>query len=71
LRDFAEDLGLSYPILQDTDGSVLRQYLVERETHSTAYPHDWIVGIDGLLVYGSNRYDPVAMQQVVEDELAR
>ena len=71
LRAYADDLGLTYPILQDTDGSLLEVYKIERETFSTAYPHDWIVGADGILVYGSNRYDPVEMQRVIEIELER
>ena len=71
LVGYAAELGLTYPILMDTDGSVFERYRVERETFSTAYPHDWVVGTDGLLVYGSNRYEPAELAAAVEHELSR
>ncbi len=71
LQTYAAELGLTYPILMDTDGAVLERYKVERETMSTAFPHDWVVGTDGLLVYGSNRYEPTEIQGVLDHELSR
>ncbi len=71
LQAFADELGLTYPILHDEDGSVLQRYRIERETFSTAFPHDWVVGTDGLLVYGSNRYEPAELIATVEHELSR
>jgi peroxiredoxin len=62
---------MTYPVLLDTDGSLLKQYKVEREVSTAAYPHDWVVGTDGLLVYGTNRYRPEEMADVIEDELSR
>jgi hypothetical protein len=50
---------------------VLAQYRIERETMTTAYPHDWVIGTDGLLIYGSNRYEPGEMAAAVEHELSR
>lgn len=62
---------MTYPVLMDTDGSVLQQYKIERAVSSTAFPHDWVVGTDGLLVYGTNRYSPEEIGVVIEAELSR
>jgi peroxiredoxin len=71
LRNFVDQLGMTYPVLLDTDGSVFEEYRIEREVSTAAYPHDWVVGTDGLLVYGSARYRPDELAGAVEAELER
>lgn len=67
---YTSALGLSYPILLDTDGRVKAAYEQEMPFPTGAYPQDWIVGTDGRVVYQNNRWDLQAMEAAIEGELA-
>lgn len=68
---FEAQMGLSFPILFDEGGSVHAQYDVGPAATNTIYPQDWIIGVDGEVVYVSNSYDPVEMIAILEAELAK
>jgi len=69
LRNFREQLGLTFPILEDSDGSVFAKYSMTMGLPTAAYPQDWIVGIDGSISYINNHYEPAIMVSVIESEL--
>ena len=70
LREYASAFGLTYPILVDTDGSVVETYVQQHAFVSAAYPQDWIVGAEGDIVYANNGFELDAMVAVIESELA-
>jgi peroxiredoxin len=69
LAAFVEELGLSYPILHDIDGSAHENWLMETAFPSAAFPQDWIVGPDGTVVYGNNAYEPDEMTHILDSLL--
>ena len=69
LEAFRDRLGLSFPILVDADGAVHRTYAMEMAFSSAAYPQDWIVGVDGLIAYANNAFEPDEMRAVLERQL--
>ena len=68
---FREQLGLTFPILFDGDGSVLDRYGALRHSFGTVYPQDWIVGRDGKVAYVNAGYEPDEIVAIIEAELAR
>ena len=71
LEIFVEQHGLTFPILLDYDGSVNHVYALNQAFSSAAYPQDWVIGSDGVIVYSSNSFELDAMVRVLEAELAR
>ena len=69
LAAFKERLGLSFPILVDTDGEVHAAYSMALAFSSAAYPQDWIVGTDGRVAYANPAFEPDEMRAVIEREL--
>lgn len=69
MRTYAESLGLTFPILLDSDGSVDRLYDLEFAFPTGAYPQDFVVGTDGRIVYASNEPDVEAIEEAVVREL--
>ncbi len=67
---YAEQLGLSFPILMDHDGSVAQQYQQHSPFPSAAYPQDWIVDDEGVIVYVNNAFDLAAIEAALERALA-
>ena len=70
LREYAAAFGVTYPILVDTDGSVVETYIQQSAFATAAYPQDWIVGTSGDIVYVNNGFELDAMVAVIESELA-
>lgn len=70
VREYTEALGLTFPILLDTDGAVDRLYSLEFAFPTGAYPQDFVVGTDGRIVYASNEPDVEAIEDAVVSELA-
>jgi peroxiredoxin len=71
LKLFAEQMGLSYPILYDQNAQVKANYNPGKPHTNSAYPQDWIVGVDGTIVYVNTEYEPDEMAQIIEAELAK
>ena len=66
---FADTLGLTFPILLDRDGSINERYAQQQAFPSAAYPQDWVIGTDGVVVYSNNAFDLDAMRAAIEAEL--
>ena len=63
-------MGLTFPILFDGGGLVHGSYGELRHEFGTRYPQDWIIGVDGTLLYVNTAYEPDEMTAVIEAELA-
>lgn len=66
---YAEQLGLTYPILLDRDGSVGEVYQQYMPFPTAAYPQDWIVDAEGRIVYVNNAFDLDALEAALERSL--
>lgn len=64
-------MGVTFPVLFDQGGTVQSQYGRLRHSFGTVYPQDWIVGIDGTVVYVNPGYEPDEMVATIEAELAK
>ena len=69
VRNYAESLGLTYPILLDVDGQVNRDYAQVMAFPTGAYPQDWVIGTDGVVVYANNRFELAELTAAVESQL--
>jgi peroxiredoxin len=67
---FADQYGLTFPILLDQNGQVNRAYHQDVAFPSAAYPQDWVIGTDGRIAYVNNGFELDAMETVLENELA-
>lgn len=66
---FRDQLGLTFPILEDTNGAVVDTYAQLTAFESTVYPQDWIIGADGTVRYVNNGYQPDEWALILEAEL--
>ncbi len=71
LLSFRDQMGLTFPILYDEDGSVHAQYVGDTEFQGTKSPEDWVIGIDGTIKYYNGAYDAAAIKDILDDELAK
>lgn len=71
MKGFLAQMGATFPVLYDEDQTVQSTlFSMEVAIHSV-YPSDWIVGVDGNLVYANNEFDAEEIQAVIEAELAK
>ena len=68
LINFRDQMGLTFPILFDQNGTVHEQYSQLTQVPS-AFPEDWIIGADGKVAYVNNIFDVDAMVAIIESEL--
>ena len=72
LTAYAEQLGLTYPVLIDPEGlQAYSKYVINGTTTNSVFPQDWIIGVDGTVRYVSTAYEPAHMIAVLEEELAK
>jgi peroxiredoxin len=64
-------MGLTFPVLHDPTGQVHEDYAQQHAFAQTIYPQDWIVGVDGTIVYVNNAYEVDAMRAILDDQLAQ
>lgn len=69
VQAWTEGFGVSFPVLLDTDGRVKAAYEQQMPFPTGAYPQDWVVGTDGLVVYQNNRWDLQAIEEAIQAEL--
>jgi len=69
VRSYTSALGLTFPILMDEDGSVNLTYAQQMAFPTAAYPQDWVIGADGVVVYANNRFELEELTTAVEREL--
>ena len=67
---FADALDLTMPVLYDEGGAVHADYVTLSEVPAAAYPEEWIIGSDGLVIYHAAHYDSGAVIDVIEAALA-
>lgn len=70
VESFVDRLGITYPILMDRDSRVNHEYAQEMAFPSAAYPQDWVIGTDGVVVYANNGFELDAMLTAIDNELA-
>lgn len=68
---FRDSLGLTFPVLEDTDEEVYSNYTLQAAFLYASFPQDWVIGADGRVAYANNRYEPDELIAVIEQELAR
>ena len=71
LQKFQEEMGLTFPILYDEGGLVHEDYNTGKNATNSVYPQDWIVGVDGTVVYVNNVYEPEEMMEILDAEVAK
>ena len=71
LATFSDQMGLTYPILFDEGGETKAQYNPGKTPTNSVYPQDWIIGVDGTVVYVNTEFEPDEMSQIIEDELEK
>ena len=64
-------MGVTFPVLFDDGGVVHADYNPGQNTTNSVYPQDWIIGVDGTVVYVSTSYKPEEMMEILEAELAK
>lgn len=64
--NFANNFGLTFPVLHDVDGTVYGLYSM---SGISPYPRDVIIDQNGIIQYMSSEYDPQYMLQTVNDLL--
>jgi peroxiredoxin len=71
IQDFADTLGLSLPILMDEGHVVTEAFHRESAFPTAAFPHEYVIGVDGTIVYYNNRFEYDQVVEVLEAELAK
>lgn len=66
LHDYADTLGLTFPILLDEGGVVHADYAMASAFPSAAYPQDWVIGPDGRIAYANNAFEPDEIRLVLD-----
>lgn len=66
---FAEQYGLTYPVLLDPDGAVFEKYSLLDQVEVSPYPQEWVIGKDGTVKYFATSYDHEALVAAIEAEL--
>lgn len=60
---------MSFPILLDEDGAVNAVYSQTMAFPTGAYPQDWVIGTDGVIVYANNRFELEELTTAIDREL--
>lgn len=71
LRQFAEKLGLDYPLLSDPTRQVARAYGVVSNQTSFASRWTFYIGVDGRILYVDRLVSPGNAGKVIAERLAQ
>ena len=66
VEEYVEQLGVTFPVLIDPNGTVHNQYQQQSAFPSAAYPQDWIIGPDSTIIYRNNGYELDAMLSAMD-----
>lgn len=69
VRTFAEQLGLTMPVLLDEDGAVLDAWPTTPQIPTAVYPREWIIDPDGIIVYTATTFEHDLIVEVIERHL--
>ena len=64
-------MGLTLPILLDPGGATRKQYEMVNAFPTAAYPQQWLIGVDGTIVFFNNELEHEALTNAIEAELAK
>lgn len=67
LQTFADQYGITFPILIDDQG-VHNQYAQQTPFPTAAYPQDWVIGTDGIIIYMNNGFELDAMLSAIDSQ---
>lgn len=65
LRTFAEQTGISFPVLYDEGGLVYDHYALDAAFDLAAFPQEWVIGPGGVVIYANNRYEPDEIEAAI------
>ena len=68
---FRDEFGIELPILLDRDGAAFDAYQTTFAFPTGAYPQQFVVGVDGTIVYYGNTLQYETLVDVIEEELAK
>jgi hypothetical protein len=68
VANFCEDVGVTYPV--GIEETMTYELFGDSFAGTNPYPIDVIVDKQGIIRYVAREYDPVAMQEMVEELLA-
>lgn len=71
VRDFVANSGATYPIGLEDPETPTYKTMMKNFRGLNPYPLDVVVGKDGKVVYVGREYDPAAVTEVIEAELAK
>ncbi len=71
MKNFVKQFNVPFPVLFDGTGKVQNLYSQEYAFSNTVYPQEWLIGVDGTVVYFSNEYNADTLGTLVEIELAK
>jgi peroxiredoxin len=69
MREMRDAFDIEMPLLHDPQNDLLRQYQEAMAFPTGAYPHHFVIGRDGTVIYSNNRYDADALNAVLQAEL--
>ena len=69
LVDFSEYVGIDFPVLFDEGGSVWADYAQDIAFEQTVFPQEWLIDVDGRVIYVNNAYDPDALIPLIEEQI--
>jgi peroxiredoxin len=65
VQEYIDQLGVTFPVLMDPNGTVHAQYQQQSAFPSAAYPQDWVIGPDSKILYRNNGYELDAILSVL------
>jgi peroxiredoxin len=71
LAAFTTSMGLTMPILIDSDAQLYDDYSINDPDAFSPYPREYIIDSSGTVIYTSSNIDIVAMQEVLDQQLGQ
>lgn len=70
LQAFIDGMGLTMPVLLDSDGALYSDYYINDPNSFAPYPREYIIDPTGTIIYTSSNVDIEAMQAVLDGEFS-
>ena len=71
LQSFVQSMGLSMPVLLDSDGTVYDDYYINDPSAFAPYPREYIIDPSGTIIYTSSNVDIDAIQAVLDQQFSQ
>ncbi len=69
VEEFTDSMSLTMTTLVDSAGAVYEDYWLSTADGFAPHPREFIIDRDGIVVYAAATIDPVALREVLEQEL--